>query len=107
MRDRPSKSSRHSPGAPGTCFSGAPDTIRTSDLCLSGLAPYPSQPLQGRCRRTANRLNEPHAPVAQLDRALPSEAGPYFASSFTKPFIIYTIPLGWLLSVTEILMTAR
>ena len=35
----------------------------------------PPQPLQGRCRRTANRLNEPHAPVAQLDRALPSEAG--------------------------------
>src|SRR5664280_2651669 len=33
----------------------------------------PPQPLQGRCRRTANRLNEPHAPVAQLDRALPSE----------------------------------
>jgi hypothetical protein len=30
---------------------------------------------QGRCRRPANRLNEPHAPVAQLDRALPSEGG--------------------------------
>jgi hypothetical protein len=26
-----------------------------------------------RCRPPANRLNEPDAPVAQLDRALPSE----------------------------------
>jgi hypothetical protein len=26
-----------------------------------------------RCRPQANRLNEPYAPVAQLDRALPSE----------------------------------
>jgi hypothetical protein len=25
---------RHSPGTPGTCFSGAPDTIRTCDRRL-------------------------------------------------------------------------
>jgi hypothetical protein len=33
------ESLRHSPGTLGTPFSGAPDTIRTCDLCLSGLAP--------------------------------------------------------------------
>jgi hypothetical protein len=33
---------RHSPGTPGTCFSGALDTIRTCNLCLRGLAPTPS-----------------------------------------------------------------
>src|SRR5476651_1001493 len=32
------ESSRHNPGTLGTCFPGAPDTIRTCDLCLSGLA---------------------------------------------------------------------
>jgi hypothetical protein len=36
---------RHSPGTLGTCFPGAPDTIRTCDLCLRGLAPYPASPL--------------------------------------------------------------
>src|SRR4030081_1643573 len=39
---------RHNPGTPGTCFPGAPDTIRTWDLCLSGLAPRPNQPWLGR-----------------------------------------------------------
>jgi hypothetical protein len=34
---------RHSPGTLGTSFSGAPDTIRTCDRCLSGLAPTPKQ----------------------------------------------------------------
>ena len=38
---------RHSPGTLDTCFPGAPDTIRTCDRCLSGLAPYPRQPLTG------------------------------------------------------------
>src|SRR5665811_624990 len=33
---------RHSPGTLGTCFSGAPDTIRTRDRCLLGLARNPS-----------------------------------------------------------------
>jgi hypothetical protein len=33
---------RHSPGTLGTCCSDAPDTIRTCDLCLRGLAPTPS-----------------------------------------------------------------
>jgi hypothetical protein len=28
------------PARPGTCFFGAPDTIRTYDLCPSGLAPF-------------------------------------------------------------------
>ena len=36
-------------------------------------SPLSGKPLPGRCRSPANRLNEPHAPVAQLDRALPSE----------------------------------
>jgi hypothetical protein len=35
---------RHNPGTSGKCFSGAPDTIRTYDLCLSGLAPTPPKP---------------------------------------------------------------
>jgi hypothetical protein len=33
---------RHSPGILGTCFYGAPDTIRTCDRCLLGLARNPS-----------------------------------------------------------------
>jgi len=37
---------RHSPGTLGTCFSGAPDTIRTCDPCLRGLAPYPLSPFR-------------------------------------------------------------
>ena len=40
---------------------------------LSSLAFARNQPRLGRCRHRINRLNEPHAPVAQLDRALPSE----------------------------------
>jgi hypothetical protein len=36
------KPTRHSPGTLGTCFSGAPDTIRTRDRCLLGLARNPS-----------------------------------------------------------------
>jgi hypothetical protein len=43
-----SKICRHSPGTPGTCFSGPPDTIRTCDPCLSGPAatqPAPTGPL--------------------------------------------------------------
>ena len=44
---------RHSPGTSGTCFPGAPDTIRTFDLCLSGLAPRSdsAQPRRPRSRR--------------------------------------------------------
>jgi len=38
----PRKSTRHNPGTLGTRFPGAPDTIRTCDLCLSGLARNPS-----------------------------------------------------------------
>ena len=38
-----------------------------------GKALYPEKAWPGRCRPPANRLNERHAPVAQLDRALPSE----------------------------------
>src|SRR6201989_1536201 len=36
-------------------------------------SPRPTQPQLAPCPPPANRLNEPHAPVAQLDRALPSE----------------------------------
>jgi hypothetical protein len=43
LRDiRSMKSNRHNPGTPGTRFSGAPDTIRTCDRCLSA-----NQALQG------------------------------------------------------------
>jgi hypothetical protein len=70
---------RHNPGTLGTCFSGAPETIRTCDrrleeatlLQLSHFVQNCAPP--GRCPCQANRLNQPHAPVAQLDRALPSE----------------------------------
>jgi hypothetical protein len=66
-------SNRHKPGTLGTVFSGAPYTSRTCNRCLWG--PPPAVPaLQGRCPCPANQLNEPlKAPVAQLDRALPSE----------------------------------
>jgi hypothetical protein len=39
---------------------------------LGGLLPACPR-FHGRCRHPANRLDELHAPVAQLDRALPSE----------------------------------
>jgi hypothetical protein len=46
----------------------------------------------GRCRRPGNRLNGPRAPVAQLDRALPSEAGDGVSefplkARFFRPFV--------------------
>jgi hypothetical protein len=42
----------------------------------------------GRCRCLADRLNQPHAPVAQLDRALPSEGkGHTFESCRVRQFI--------------------
>jgi hypothetical protein len=51
--------------------------------------------------------NEPHAPVAQLDRALPSEDGPYFRSPFAKPFKINDIEHCCWLSATVIALSAR
>src|SRR5258708_6974719 len=44
----------HNPGTPGTCFSGAPDTIRTCDLCFE--------------KRTKRRTNS--GPGAQLAPAM-------------------------------------
>jgi hypothetical protein len=86
---------RHSPGTPGTGFSGAPDTIRTCDLRLTRAPRSPTEPFwpnpaqAGRCRSRADRLNEPHAPVAQLDRALPSEGkGHTFESCRVRQFVL-------------------
>src|SRR5665811_2180712 len=87
MRDRPSKSSRHSPGTLGTCFLAHPTRLERVTVAFRALLLTPPQPLQRRCRRTANRLNEPHAPVAQLDRALPSEGkGHTFESCRVRHF---------------------
>ncbi len=65
------------PGAPGRWRSKCGRGPRNSDGCLlDGPSPAPSGPFcnrASRCPPLANRLNECAAPVAQLDRALPSE----------------------------------
>jgi hypothetical protein len=77
---RASRSSRTSPaGVPARsapAFPGAPDTIQTCDRCLSGPRASPDQP--GRPVAEAAPICQMNrdAPVARLDRALPSEAGP-------------------------------
>src|SRR5205807_5396185 len=61
--------------------------LSTSVGVFVGLGLVPKQPPQGRCRPPANRLNEPNAPVAQLDRALPSEGkGHTFESCRVRHF---------------------
>jgi hypothetical protein len=65
--------------APARACPARHDTIRRRDGCLTSAARAPaeqfcSKPASvGRCRSAPDRLNEPYAPVAQLDRALPSE----------------------------------
>ncbi len=67
---------------PGTRETGAPETIRTSDLCRRSYPPAPTEQIKARCRCGRFGLCSPQAPVAQLDRALPSEGkGRTFESS--------------------------
>src|SRR5882672_12239221 len=56
-------------------FGFAAPARRSNPSEIAPIRPFrrPNQPRLGRCPPPANRLNEPHAPVAQLDRALPSE----------------------------------
>src|ERR1700694_182095 len=78
----PARSARASPARP-TRFERVPGASRA-------LLPPPASPWQGRCRGPANRLNEPHAPVAQLDRALPSEGkGHTFESCRVRQSVRY------------------
>src|ERR1700694_4986885 len=70
-------------------FGADPDTNRCVVIVWALLRPQ-SNPPQGRCRPPANRLNEPHAPVAQLDRALPSEGkGHTFESCRVRQSVRY------------------
>ena len=56
-----SKSSRHSPGTLGTRFAGAPDTIRTCDLCLRReWMKHRARLLQGRAQLTAKSSRHLH-----------------------------------------------
>src|ERR1035437_8456337 len=56
------------PALSAHAFPAHPTRFERVTFAFRALLVTPPQPLQGRCRRTANRLNEPHAPVAQLDR---------------------------------------
>jgi len=53
------------PAPPAHAFLAHPTRFERVTVAFRALLVTPPQPLQGRCRRTANRLNEPHAPVAQ------------------------------------------
>src|ERR1019366_4392556 len=66
------------PALSAPAFMAHPTRFERVTVAFRALLVTPNRPLQGRCRRTANRLNEPHAPVAQLDRALPSEGNSPF-----------------------------
>src|SRR5258707_9288819 len=57
------------PARPAHAFLAPPTGFERVTVAGGALLP----PRRARCRRPPNRLHHGHAPVAQLDRALPSE----------------------------------
>ena len=61
---------RHARGTRTAC---APETIRTSDLCLRSFTHIPTEQYKAVAAGGLSSIEGLRAPVAQLDRALPSE----------------------------------
>ena len=74
---------RHPRHALGTWRAGAPETIRTSELCRRSFHAGQNRAISGPLPlRAVSSIEDGQAPVAQLDRALPSEGkGRTFESS--------------------------
>jgi hypothetical protein len=87
------------PAPSARAFLAHPTRFERVTLAFGALLLTP-QPLPGHCRGWINRLNEPHAPVAQLDRALPSEGNSPFPELIfmglwrVRPRVAVPLPAG-------------